>query len=422
MKERRLRILHVNKFLYRRGGAEAYMEDAAAQQQAAGHDVAFFGMDHPENTHLALARHFPRFVEMEPAPPGVAEKLRVAARTLWSRSAGQGMSAAIEEFRPDVVHFHNVYHQLSPSVVVAAQRAGVPAVMTLHDFKLACPSYLFLDSTGVCEACIGGHFSQAVRRRCKGGSLAASTLLAVESTLHHRLNAYGGVGVFICPSRFLHDKMLEAGVFPERLRVLHNFVDVPDQPTWRGEGGPVLFVGRLEHYKGVDVLVQALAHLPSDTRVDVAGDGPERASLEQLAAQVAPGRVTFHGRVAKERVAEMVAGSAVMVVPSRWYENQPLVVLEGMAAGVPVVGSDLGGITELLGPTGAGALAPPNDPAALAAALSSMLHDPRAAAHAGSRGRATVELEYSPAGHLRQLDEAYAAAGAGHRVFEGAQA
>ena len=140
-----MRILHVNKFLYRRGGAEAYMEDLADLQVAAGHTVSFFGMAHPLNTHLEYASHYPRDIEFEPPPAQLSERVRGVARMLYSTSASKGMDAVLSEFRPDVVHLHNIYHQLSPSVLRPIARRRIPAVMTLHDYKLACPTYRFLD-------------------------------------------------------------------------------------------------------------------------------------------------------------------------------------------------------------------------------------------------------------------------------------
>src|SRR5689334_4592914 len=135
----RMRILHVNKFLYRRGGAEGYMLDVAALQRAAGHEVGLFGMDHPENdAPQPLSDTFPPFVELEPAPSGLAG-VRASARMVWSSSSARGIERAIREFRPDLVHCHNIYHQLSPSILRPVARAGIPCVMTLHDYKLACP-------------------------------------------------------------------------------------------------------------------------------------------------------------------------------------------------------------------------------------------------------------------------------------------
>jgi hypothetical protein len=136
-----MRVLHVNKFLYRRGGAEGYMLDLAGLQRAQGDEVGFFGMQHPDNDQpQPFARWFPGYVELESAPEGVRGKAAAAARMVWSTSARRGITHVLEEFQPDVVHCHNIYHQLSPSMLEPIRKAGVPCVMTLHDYKLACPA------------------------------------------------------------------------------------------------------------------------------------------------------------------------------------------------------------------------------------------------------------------------------------------
>jgi glycosyltransferase involved in cell wall biosynthesis len=404
-----VRILHVNKFLYRRGGAEAYMEDAAQLMAADGHDVEFFGMAHPENTHTTFARHFPTEVELGTPTGGALAKAGVAARMVWSRSAERGLDAVLEQFRPDVVHFHNIYHQLSPSVLQPVRRRGIGAVLTLHDYKLACPSYQFLDRGTVCEACLDGRFRHAVQRRCKDGSLGMSTLLAVETSLHRRFRAYGSVSLFLCPSQFLHSKMTAAGVYPDRLRHLPNFVvtDAPDGAAGGDVSGPVVIASRLSHEKGIDTLVRAAGLLPPQRDVVIAGDGPQRGELEALAARVAPDRVRFAGRLDKAATMALVRGAAVVACPSRWYENQPMAVIEAMAAGVPVVGSALGGIPELIENGVTGATVRPDDPTALAAAISDVIGDADRWRRMSEAARRRYEQDFTPDVHRERLTGAY---------------
>lgn len=405
-----MRILHVNKFLYRRGGAESYLLDVAEHQRAIGHDVWFWGMSHPENTEQVLAQHFASHVELDPAPSTVSGRVRMSARMVWSPGSGRGLSAAIKHVRPDVVHFHNVYHQLSPSVVRATVRAGVPAVMTLHDYKLACPSYQLLADGKPCTACVDQGVWQAARVACKDGSRAASTMLAAESWLHRRFRAYAGVDVFLCPSRFLHDIMIRAGVFPDRMQVLPHFVEADGAPINRGTGGPVVFAGRLSPEKGVDTLIRAAPLLPDGARVTIAGDGPMRGELERLAADVAPGRIAFLGRLAKTDLLREVSTATAMAVPSRWYENQPMTVLEALTSATPVVASNLGGIPELIRDGVDGRLIPPDDPVALASALAGLLVDPALAARYGAAGRTRILADFALDRHLRGLEDAYQAA------------
>ncbi len=402
-----MRILHVNKFLYRRGGAEGYMLDVAALQVAAGHEVAFFGMDHPDNPPQRFAAHLPRFVELEPPPAGAARRAAAAARMVWSTSSRRGMDAVLRDFRPDVAHAHNLYHQLSPSVLRPLADRGVPVVLTLHDYKLACPSYQLLDHGRLCDACVGGRYHRAVARRCKDGSLGASLVLAMESGAHRLLGAWGPVRTFISPSRFMAATMSRAGVYPDRLELLSHFVDAGPLAPKSRPGGPVVFAGRLAPEKGVDLLIEAIAALRPAARLEIAGEGPERAALESLAAELAPGRVRFHGRLGRDRLLALLRGATVVAVPSRWHENQPMAVLESFACGVPVVVSGLGGLPELVEPGRDGEIVAAGDAAALAGALAAMLADPGRALAMGAAGRAKVERRFAPAPHLRRLERIY---------------
>lgn len=405
-----MRILQVNKFLYRRGGAESYMLGLAERQRDRGDTVEFFGMDHPDNEPAqSLQGTFPPHVELEPAPRG-AQRLTSAARMIWSLAGQRGMAAALRDLRPDVVHCHNIYHQLSPSILFPVHRAGIPCVMTLHDYKLACPNYQLLDHGSICEACVGGGTWHATARRCKDGSLTASALLSLESGVHRLARAYDKVDLFISPSHFLADVMRRAGVADDRLRVVPNYADLQQfQPAPVG-GTELLFVGRLSHEKGVDVLVDAVGMMPEGTRLSIAGDGPQRAALAQRADRVAPGRVTFHGRVDGGRVRELLASAAVSVVPSRWHENQPMTILESFAMSVPVVVTNLGGMPELVRDGAEGLVVPPDDATALAGALSRLLEDPEKRRLMGEQARARVVAEFGIDRHLARIDEVYAEA------------
>jgi glycosyltransferase involved in cell wall biosynthesis len=405
-----VRILHVNKFVHRRGGAEAYMQDLAALQARHGHRTAFFGMSHPDNDEAEFASTFPAYVEFDPEQWSIRDRTRALARMTWSRSAARGIDEVVDRFAPDVVHLHNIYHQLSPSILRPLARRRIPAVMTLHDYKLACPTYRFLANGETCEACVPRRFYNAPRKRCKDGSLFASGAAAAELTLHTVTGAYGSVARFICPSRFMADKMTEARVFPDRLRWIPHFVDGDMVRAAGVPGRGVVSAGRLSPEKGVDVLVEAAALMGPDLPVHIAGDGPAASELRALAADRAPW-IRFHGRLPREELHGLMRSSAVFALPSRWYENQPMIVLEAFACGVPVVGTALGGTPELISPGVDGALVPADDPAALAAALTEVA-EPQSAAAMGREGRAKVERDFSPAAHLARLDGVYAEAAA----------
>lgn len=404
-----MKILHVNKYLYRRGGAEGYALDVAGLQEQAGHEVALWGMTHPQNPPLALSDTFPTLVELDPPPAGVKGRLTAAGRMLWSTQSRRGMAAAVLSFRPDVVHLHNIYHQLSPSILQPLTASDTPSVMTLHDYKLACPTYDFVARGAVCEACLDGRFRHAVQKRCKDGSLASSALLAAETRIHRSTGAYNPVALFLCPSRFMADRMRKAGVYADRLRVINNPVDGRAFTAQSSAGTGVVFAGRLTAVKGIDLAIRAVGGLPG-AALHIAGEGPEREALERLATHVAPGQVTFHGRLERDALAVLLRSCAVSVVPSRWQENQPLAVLEALATGLPVVVSDLGGLPELIDDGVDGRVFRNEDVAHLASVLGGLLDDVGLARTFGAAGRAKVLAHFAPDRHLARLDELYAEA------------
>jgi glycosyltransferase involved in cell wall biosynthesis len=405
-----MRILHVNKFLYRRGGAEAYMMDLAAGQRAAGDEVDFYAMQHPENIPATFEDTFPRQAEFGTVDQPVTERIRVVGRAFYSSTARSGIDRVAREFEPDIVHLHNIYHQLSPSILRPLASLGIPVVMTLHDYKLACPSYRFLADGRVCEACIGGAFWNAPLKKCNKGSLGASIVVAAETALHRWLKAYGSIRRFLCPSEFLRSKMIEANVFPDRMHAIPNFAPVETIPLKASPGGDVIYIGRLSPEKGVDTLIRAAAL--GRFAVRIVGDGPERRALESLSSDVGAA-ATFEGHLGKERLLELLRSSSVSVLPARWYENQPISIIESFSAGVPVVATDLGGLPELIQPGETGALVPVDDPQSLAAALRSYVDEPDMGLRQGRTARAFAEREFTPKVHLARMRRVYEQAIAG---------
>ena len=400
-----MRILHVNKGLHPGGGAAISMLRTAALQSAAGDEVTFFGMQDSRNGNHRYEEHFPRPVERSPASP--LAQLRAAGRFVYSLDAERGMTRVLDAFRPDIVHLHNVYHHLTPSVLRPISRRRIPAVMTVQDFKLVCPTQGLFAHGQPCEACVGRRFHRAVQIRCRGGSLAASGLCAAELSVHTALRSYAPVRLFLCPSAFVARKLRAGKVYPDRLRPLPHFVGPQAPPARTRPAQRIVYVGRLSRLKGVDLLIEAMANLPATARLDLAGDGRDRAALEAAAERLAPDRIRFLGHLPEAEVADLIGSSSILVLPSRAYENQPLAILEAMAAGVPVVASAHSGIPELVEHEGTGLLVAPDDAGALGAALGRLLNDPTAAAEMGSAGRRRAETLFSAGAHLDRLNSLY---------------
>jgi glycosyltransferase involved in cell wall biosynthesis len=399
-----MRILHMNRYVRRYGGAESYMFDIARVLQMRDHDVEFFGVASPANPPMTYSEYFPSPVDREDG--GTGARVRSVARMMWSTSARRGARRVIDEFRPDVIHLHNIYHDLSPSVIWAARDAGVPTVMTVHDYKLVCPSQELLNHGRPCTRCYPGRFVNAAATRCRDDSLSASLAVTAEAYLHSSLSSYGHVDTFVCPSRFMQAQLLTGGLGGRRTRVLSNFVDATSvgAPAFGGDG--FLYAGRLTASKGVDVLVRAVSRVPG-ARLTIAGEGREETQLRALAGAVAPGQVEFVGHRSRSEVLAMMRASRALVLPARWHENQPISILEAGLLGLPVIGTSMGGVPEIVRHDFDGWVVPPDDEVSLATAMAEASTDPSLATTFGVRARERVLREHDPEAHATELESIY---------------
>ncbi len=372
-----MRILQVNKFLYPKGGAEIVCLGLSEMLRKAGHEVFHFGMSDSRNTVGEDADCFPREIDYH-ADRSLSQRIGEAARTLYGREARRGMEKLIDRRHPDIIHAHNIYHQLTPAILEPARKRGIPVMLTLHDYKLACPVYTFLRDGEICEECLKGGTGALLRHRCKGGSLSESLVLWAEDRLHRWLKSYErGVDLFTSPSRFLLKKMVEGRVDPDSIVYLQNalplsqdWIERPYQAPPVSTRPDLLWVGRMSYEKGLDTLLRALARSRSNLRLLLVGDGPEEAALRTLSQSLSLGdSVEFLGRVPRERVAELILSSHGTVIPSEWYENAPLSILESLALGRAVIASELGGIPEMLEHERTGWLFPAGNENALAGLL-----------------------------------------------------
>jgi glycosyltransferase involved in cell wall biosynthesis len=329
-----------------------------------------------------------------------------AARVIWSREAEAKLSQLLRDEKVDIAHLHNIAHQLSPSILVPLKRAGIPIVQTMHDYKLLCPVYTFRSQGEVCERCKGGHYWNAVTRRCNAGSLPLSLTSAAEAAVHRALHSYGKVNVFHCPALFVMAKMMEHGVPRERLAFVPHFVDASSYAPAFGGGKYALFAGRLSEEKGLFTLLEAHRRTPGLELV-IAGDGPLRAALEAGVSGEQKDRLTFAGHLAGDAYDRAWAGAACLVLPSEWYEVRPMVIHEAMARGKAVVSTRIGTIPEIVEDGVTGLLVEPGAPAALGGAMRALVDDPARAEAMGRAGRRVVETLYSPGSHLASMLDVY---------------
>jgi glycosyltransferase involved in cell wall biosynthesis len=324
---------------------------------------------------------------------------------VYSFDAARRLRDLVRRTRPTVAHLHNFHHQLSPSIVDVLRREGVPAVHTLHDYKVLCPNYLLYTEGEVCERCCRGCYVHAVVHRCVRNARAASLVACIEMTLQRAARTLDrGIRLFISPSRFLARKLEEYGTDPARIRVVPNGIDIGaiTPGAGEGEGEGFLYVGRLSREKGLPTLLAAVEQAPR-VRLTIAGTGPSEPEIRRRVDAGLSSRVRFLGQLSREEVAQQIAAARAVVIPSEWYENAPMSVLETLAAGVPVVGADIGGIPELVCDGETGLLFPPRDAGALAACLQRLDAEPQLAQRLGSAGRRLVEERYDFADQLAAM-------------------
>jgi glycosyltransferase involved in cell wall biosynthesis len=402
-----MRILLVNSFYYRRGGDSAHVIELERLLKDRGHHVAVFAMDHPDNKASPWSSYWPPNVEYAKSHSPV-DSVRLAFRSIYSFDVGKRFAALCQAFQPDVVHVHALHHHLTTSVIEAAKRRGIPIVWTLHEYRTVCPATSLLRHGSVCEACADGSYWHGLVGTCKAGSLGRSAAAVAESYLSRYLGLHSAVDCYIAPSSFLRDLVVRMRLPVRRIEVLPNFhAGAPVSRT--ADGGGLLYAGRLSPEKGVDTLLEAIRGL-SRVHLEVAGDGPSLESL-RMQAEDCGADVRFRGWCDQDAVRQAMREAQLLCVPSVWYENCPIVVLEAMEVGLPVIASDIGGLHELLAGGGCGLLVRPGDSKAWRTALDDALGDPGRMGFLAETAHARLLSRHDPRGFVDSLELIYETAG-----------
>ncbi len=364
------RILLVNKFYYPRGGDCICMINLEALLCRMGYEVAVYAMDYPQNLPSETSSYFASEVSFS---GGLKDKLRAASRIFGGEGIRRSFQKILDDFRPDVVHFHNIHSYLSPEIVRLAKAHGCRTVWTMHDYKLLCPSYNCLCQGEVCEACFT-HRSQVVKRKCMKNSLSASLLAYGEALYWNQTKLQKWVDTFVCPSDFMACKMRACGYDYTRLKTICNFIEQEKldmfqtvEPIATNTSPYYCYVGRLSEEKGVRLLLEVADKLPYPFYV--AGGGP---LADELREKYASEKIHFLGHLNSSEVVKLVKQAQAMVIPSIWYENNPLSVIESLCMGTPVIGAEIGGIPELIR-EGDGMLFPVGDKELLASAIETLM-------------------------------------------------
>jgi glycosyltransferase involved in cell wall biosynthesis len=379
--------------------------DTAELLQQRGHRISFFSMQHPMNLPSPFSGDFVSSIDLD-NPVSLRDASAAAGRVLYSREANRKFGALLKKEKPEIIHHHNIYHQISPSILRCGKQAGIPSVMTLHDYKLVCPVYTLFRKGKTCELCLYGRYYHCLLRRCNRGSRRHSLLNVAEMYLHHSiLHVYRNVDVFIAPSRFLQRKVEKAGL-ARSIVYLPNFVRLDSfSPCYDWEDDSIVYFGRISPEKGLYTLLEAVKGL--SLRLRIIGDGPLREELENHTRAGKMSNVEFTGHLEMEQLRGMIRRARFVVLPSEWYENCPRTIAEAYASGKPVIGARIGGIPELIVERGTGLTHRPGDAQDLREKIQHLWYNPALISSMGRNAREFAEEFFSPEVHYRRLMEVY---------------
>ena len=377
-------------------------------RQRAGEDAVF-------DAELALLRRMDHEVttlvvdnDAIPDDPSVTQRARLAVDTVWSSRAARLVAKRIAERPVDIVHAHNTFPLLSPSIYGAARRSGAAVVQTIHNYRTMCPAGTLFRDGRPCEDCVGKAVPwPSVLHACYRGSRLNTLPVAALVASHRVRPGWRDVDAFIALTDFAAGKLAEGGLPADRIHVKHNFIS-PDPGARQGPGEGFLFAGRLSPEKGIGTVIDAAPLLEPGVVIRVAGDGPETGRL--LAAAESHPSIQPLGRLASEAVGRELERCRALIFPSLWYEGMPMTILEAFAAGVPVIAARRGAAATLVRDGETGITFEPGDASALASAVAWAEAHPAEMDGFGRAARQSYLSNYTADASYDRLAQIYAIA------------
>jgi len=385
-----MKILLVHNRYQQRGGEDAAYEQERELLESHGHQVVAY-----ERNNTELLDH------------SLFQRLVMPIKTTWAWDTYHEILDLVRKEKPHIAHVHNTFVQISPSVFAACRAEGVPVVQTLHNFRLICPAATLFRDGKVCEECLESGLWQGVRHACYRDSFAATGATALMLTVHRTAGTWSkGVTGYIALSEFSKRKFVRAGWPSEKIHVKPNFV-APDPGPKQEFGHGAVYVGRLSPEKGLKTLLQAWHRLRTSIPLQIIGDGPMRAELQQMVSQSNLSDVLFTGLLSSEETRSRIRSARLLVLPSECYENFPMTVVEAFSCGTPVVCSRLGAMQEIVNDHSNGLHFAPGQPEDLARTLEWAWSNPPRLQALGKAARRDYELKYTAARNYAALMAIY---------------
>jgi len=335
------------------------------------------------------------------------KQLALIPNTIWSFNSRKEFAELLKREKADLVHVHNTFMAISPSIYSVCSEQGIPIVQTLHNFRLLCPAANFFRDGIICKECLEQSLLCSVRHGCYRNSRKATAVVALMLAFHRALDTWRrSVARFIVLTEFAKQTFIAAGFPSERFVVKPNFVG-SDPGERTGAGEYAAFIGRVEENKGVRVLLNGWKKLSTQYPLRIVGDGPERPALEAQACELGLSRITFLGRLSPDAVIEVVKGARFIIVPSTLYEGFPMCIVESFACGTPVLCSRLGGMIEIVQDHLTGLHFNPGDAQNLATTVEWAWNHPSEMVTMGRAARRKYERDYTADKNYSRLMEIY---------------
>jgi glycosyltransferase involved in cell wall biosynthesis len=385
-----MKILLVHNTYQQAGGEDVVFEQEKKGLERAGHQVVTYTRSNHEIEQFSFL-----------------QRALLVKNIIWATDTRKEFAQLLARENPNLVHVHNTFLMISPSIYSACREFGVPVVQTLQNYRLLCPGALFFRQGKVCEECIEDGLWQSVRHGCYRESRVQTAGVASMLAWHRQVKTYQQLlDCSVAATEFSRRKFVDAGFDPGKIVVKPNFVD-PDPGEREGAGDYAVFVGRLAREKGVATIVEAWKRIPRGHALRIVGDGPERSRLEAQVKQQNLDGVTFCGRLTREETIAMVKGARFQITPSLWYEGFPMVIVEAFACGVPVLCSRLGSMQEIVGDGATGLHFTAGDAEDLAQKIEWAWAHPDEVAAMGRAARRKFEKEYTAERNYSLLMQIY---------------
>ena len=399
-----MKILQINKFFYLKGGSEAYLFSLVDALTKMGHTVVEFSMRDIKNRPSRWAEFFVDKIDYSTSK--IKEKLKLATKIIYSFEARNKIALLLDAFQPDIVHLHMFQHQISGSILPEIKKRGIPLVYTAHDLKSLCPNYKMLSHGKVCERCKSYRYFNCTIHQCVKESYLKSMINTVEMYFYLFRGYYDLIDHIITPSDFFRQKLVEWR-FPETV-VSHipNFVDKTVFMPNYDHDQYCLYFGRLSEEKGIMTLLQSMRYVKKGTCV-IAGSGPILNEINAQIGKFGLTNVRLVGFKSGNDLKTLIRNCMFVVLPSEWYENGPMSLLESFASGKPVIGSNIGGIPEHIETGKDGLLFECGNSDDLADKLNLMFTSPGRALEMGKNARKKAEQIYSLETHMEKILRVY---------------